>query len=115
MRYLALLLLFAAPLAGQEKPRLYVDSEISLDNPQVGEITDGLNKHCPQVTVTGDRERANYYLRLDHQEAGPARKRNRIVLMDHNHDVIYTNSTRSMGNAIKDVCQAIVEPKPKKK
>ena len=35
------------------------------------------------------------------------RKRDKIALFGRNGDVLYSNSVRSVGNAVKDACEAI--------
>lgn len=67
------------------------------------------NEKCPQVTVTDDVVKADFTVILDHEEGkGVARRKNKVVVFDHNGDDIYSGSTRGLGNAVKDACSAIV-------
>ena len=117
-------------LGGQEKVRVYVtDSQswavgggtiIGDDvgagvssggaRPQTAEIIKTFRERCPSLVVTGDKSKANYVVLLDH-EGGKSMilRDNKVVVYNNEGDVIYSGSTRSLGNAVKDVCSAIEE------
>jgi PEGA domain len=82
--------------------------------PQTVEIIKTFNEHCTAVTVTMDRTNADYVVLLDHEGGkGYARKDNKIAVFHNNGDLLQSGSTRSLGNAVKDACEAIqMAPKP---
>lgn len=77
--------------------------------PQTAEIIKTINERCPQITVTNDRQKADFMLTLDHEGGkGALQHRNKIAVFDRNGDDIFSDSTRSLGNAVKDACQVIL-------
>jgi len=124
------IILFAAAAAAQapDKPRVFVTESQSWEvggagaasegtgatagsggaRPQTSEIIKTFNERCPQVIVTIDRTRADYVVMLDH-EGGKSwfSHKNKVALANHDGDVIFSHSTMSLGNAVKDVCEAI--------
>ncbi len=115
---------------GQEKVRVYVTDSKSWEvgggsvlaedigfgsggggaRPQTGEIIKTFGERCPALTVTNNREKADYVILLDH-EGGKALflRDNKVVVFNSEGDVIYSGSTRSLGNAIKDACGAVAQ------
>ena len=78
--------------------------------PQRAEIMKTFGERCPQVTVTINRERADFVLILDHEGGkGFYRKNNKTALFNKDGDMIHSGSTRSLGNAVKDACEAITK------
>lgn len=76
--------------------------------PQTVEIMKTFAKRCPQVTVTAKQERADYVVLLDHEGGkGFARKDNKVAVFNKEGDLIYSGSTRTLGNAVKNACNAI--------
>ena len=125
-----ILLTILTPLAlsAQDKVRIYVtDSDswstsggfVSGDDlglggssggarPQTVEIVKTFNQRCPRLTVTIKKENADYIVMLDHEGGKQIfRVNNKIAVFNGEGDAIYSGSTRSLGNAVKDVCQAI--------
>lgn len=117
------------------KPRLYVtDSQSWLmaggwgasngtgggamrggSSPQTVEIIKTFGQRCPDVVVTNDRDRASYVVLFDRESfKGLLRKRDKIALFRRNGDVLYSNSVRSVGNAVKDACEAIQKDSSRK-
>ena len=78
--------------------------------PQTAEIVKTVHDRCPGVIVTRKEERANYILVLEH-EGGKVfvRKDNKFALYDEEGDAIASGSTRSLGNAIKDACDILLD------
>jgi hypothetical protein len=78
--------------------------------PQTAEIIKTFRERCPSLVVTGDRSKARYVVLLDH-EGGKSMilRDNKVVVYNNEGDVIYSGSTRSLGNAVKDACSAIEE------
>jgi len=78
--------------------------------PQTAEIVKTFGDRCPQVTVTIKQERADYVVLLDHEGGKAATKRdNKVAVFNREGDSIFTTSTRSLGNAVKGACAAILK------
>ncbi len=128
--FLMILLTGLTPLAmfAQDKVRIYVtdsDSWSTLGGfygghdiglggssggarPQTVEIVKTFNDRCPRLTVTIKKESADYIVMLDHEGGKQIfRVNNKIAIFNSEGDAIYSGSTRSLGNAVKDSCQAI--------
>ena len=78
--------------------------------PQTAEIMRTFGERCPSLTVTSKEEKADYIVILEHEGGkGIARRDNKVVIFNKDGDMIFSNSTRSLGNAVKDACKAIKE------
>lgn len=76
--------------------------------PQTTEIIKTVNERCPEVIVTMVPARANFILRLEHEGGkGVLRKDNKVALFNSAGDLVFSSSTRLLGNAVKDACGAI--------
>ncbi len=78
--------------------------------PQTAEIMKTINKRreCRGIVVTINRDKADYVLMLERVGGrGVVQKDNKMALFDRDGDMVATSSTRSLGNAVKDACQAI--------
>jgi hypothetical protein len=63
------------------------------------EATDGFMKNCPAVTVTNDRDAADYILRPNKGSS---------TLYEKNGDVVYVSHAKvKVSNLVKDVCSYI--------
>ena len=79
--------------------------------PQTAEIIKTLNERCPEFTVTNNLGKANFVVTLDHEGGkGLLAHRNKVAVFNHDGDVIFSASTRELGNAVKDACQADLPP-----
>jgi len=77
--------------------------------PQTAEIIKTFSERCPTVVVTNKQGTANYVVTLDHEGGkGLARKDNKVAVFKRNGDSILSKSTRELGNAVKDACNAIL-------
>ncbi len=77
--------------------------------PQTAEIIKTLNQRCPELTVTNNLAKANFVLTLDHEGGkGLLQHRNKIAVFNSDGDDIFSNSTRELGSAVKDACQAML-------
>jgi hypothetical protein len=77
--------------------------------PQTAEIIKTFGERCPMVTVTNAKERADFLVLLDHEGGKNLILRdNKVVVYNKEADVIYSGTTRSLGNAVKDACSAII-------
>jgi hypothetical protein len=78
--------------------------------PQTAEIIKTFKERCPEMTITLDRSKADYVVLLDHEGGkGLSRKDNKIAVFDNEGDLLHSSSTRSLGNAVKNGCEAIRE------
>lgn len=76
--------------------------------PQTAEIIKTFNERCPDLIITNNKEYANYAVILDHEGGkGLLRVRNKIAVFNRIGDAIFSDSTRSLGNSVKDACEAI--------
>jgi hypothetical protein len=80
--------------------------------PQTAEIIKTLNQRCPELTVTNSLGKANFVIVMDHEGGkGLLRHRNKIAVFNHNGDDVFSDSTRELGNAVKDACVAMTNSK----
>jgi PEGA domain len=77
--------------------------------PQTAEVIKTFGKKCPGVTVTMNKQAADFVVLFDHEGGkGWARKDNKIAVFNRAGDAIYSASTRSLGNAVEESCKAIM-------
>lgn len=77
--------------------------------PQTAEIIKTFSQRCPEVVVTDKQAMANYAVTLDHEGGkGYLRRDNKIAVFRRDGDVMLSESTRELGNAVKDACRAIL-------
>jgi len=80
--------------------------------PQTAEIIKTLNQRCPELTVTSNLGKANFVIVLDHEGGkGLLAHRNKIAVFNQEGDDIFSNSTRELGNAVKDACEVMAKSK----
>lgn len=129
MRGLVLIAVSAVAIAGQ-KPRVFItettapqasgdasvgDAKGSLaftggTSPQNVEVMKAFAKYCPSVIVTANREKADYLVQLDHEAINPTTPfvhGNKVAVFDKSEDLVYSNSTRILSNAVKGACAAM--------
>lgn len=81
--------------------------------PQTAEIIKTFGERCPEVIVNNIAEKADYVVLLDHEGGkGYALRDNKVAVFNHDGDSILSHSTRSLGNAVKDACEAITKDWP---
>ena len=118
------------PCGAVEKPRLFItesqalqlsgdaalgDSKGSLSlmggtSPQNVEVMKTFLQRCPGVTITANREKADYIVRLDHEGANPTMlfvRGNKVAVFTPDGDLLYSNSTRLLKNAVDGACSAV--------
>jgi hypothetical protein len=76
--------------------------------PQRVEIMKTFRQRCPEVTITLDKGRADFVVLLDHEGGKGILRDNKAAVFDRNSDLIHTSSTRMLGNAVKNACEAIL-------
>lgn len=76
--------------------------------PQTAEIIKTFRERCSDLEVTMDKEKADYFVILDHEGGkGWIRRDNKVVVFDSSGISVLSGSTRSLGNAVKDACEKI--------
>jgi hypothetical protein len=106
-----------------EKPRIYVtesgtpqlDAKGALQfaggsSPQNVEVMKAFSQHCSGVVVTANREKADFIVRLDHEEPNPTTLftyGNKVAVFNKSEDLIYTGHTHLLGAAVKAACTAL--------
>ncbi len=122
------LLFLLSSLNASEKPRVFITDSDSWEmsggfatsdgvgtgasrggaRPQTGEIMKTFGERCPGITVTINQEKADYVVLLDHEGGkGGLMRDNKVAVFNRDGDMIHSGSTRSLGNAVKDACQAV--------
>jgi hypothetical protein len=82
--------------------------------PQTAEIIKTFNQRCPDVIINNRQDKADYVVLLDHEGGKELISHdNKVVVFNKDGDAIVSNSTRSLGNAVKDACVAITADWPK--
>jgi hypothetical protein len=130
-----LLILLTAVARAQEKTRVYINESrswemtggiggnrdsfsgnVSGSRPRTAKINKKFNKkfnktfnvRCPTFTITNEEDEADYKVILHHKSwQGLIRRDNKYAVYNKDGDVIASGSTRSLGNAVKNACQAI--------
>lgn len=81
--------------------------------PQTAEIIKTFGERCPGVIVNNKQEKADYVVLLDHEGGkGLILHDNKVAVFNKDGDSIVSHSTRSLGNAVKDACEAITSDWP---
>jgi hypothetical protein len=76
--------------------------------PQTAEVINTFSKRCPAVTPTLDREKADYVVLLEHEGGKNVfRRDNKYAVFTASGDLVKSGSTRILGNAVGEACQAI--------
>jgi hypothetical protein len=76
--------------------------------PQTAEIIKTFSERCPAVVVNNKVDKADYVILLDHEGGkSPFLRDNKVAVFNRDGDSIVSHSTRSLGNAVKDSCDAI--------
>jgi len=81
--------------------------------PQTAEIIKTFGDRCSQVVVNNQKDKADYVVVLDH-EGGKSilAHDNKVAVFNSDGDAIVSHSTRSLGNSVKDACEAIAKDWP---
>jgi hypothetical protein len=93
------ILIFSIPSYAQERPKVFVKPIPSGRNTTAG-VESELAKRCKTVTVTDDKDRADYILDYSANE-------NEFVIFNHNGDLILRGSATIYHKAIDKVCKAM--------
>ena len=81
--------------------------------PQTAEIIKTFGDRCPSVVVNNKQDKADYVVVLDH-EGGKSilAHDNKVAVFNRDGDAVVSHSTRSLGNSVKDACEAIAKDWP---
>lgn len=85
-------------------------------SPQNVEVMKTFQRRCPAVIVTGNRDKADFVVRLDHEEPNPTTlfvHGNKVAVFNKEDDLIYSRSTRMLTSAVNGACAAITRGSPK--
>jgi PEGA domain len=128
-----LLISTAAQTANSERPRVFISDSQSWEmsgnaggangtfaahsagggRPQTAEIIKTFGERCPDVIVNNKPDKADYVVLLDHEGGkGLVKRDNKMAVFNKDGDSIVSHSTRSLGNAVKDACDAITADWP---
>ena len=121
------------PAPGGAKPRVFISDSESWEmsgnaggangtfaahsaggaRPQTAEIIKTFGERCPDVIVNNKPDKADYVVLLDHEGGkGLVKRDNKMAVFNKDGDSIVSHSTRSLGNAVKDACDAITADWP---
>jgi hypothetical protein len=93
---------------GEAKGFLAFDGGVSPLNTEVMRLFLEL---CPDtVVVTGNREKADYVVRIDSESLSPTTpfvKGNKVAVFDRNEDLVYSDAHRLRKNAVRGTCAAL--------
>jgi PEGA domain len=125
----ALALATSAALAQEGNPRVYITDSTSWEvggggaavngvgaatgsggaRPQTAEVIKTFNQRCSNVIITSRKDKADYVVVLDHEGGKSEINRDNKIAVFNNAsgDAIFSRSTRSLGNAVKDACPVI--------
>jgi hypothetical protein len=74
------------------------------------EVMKAFSRLCPNVLITGNRDKADFVVRFDHEGINPTTpfvRGNKVAVFDRGDDLVYSESTRTLGTAVKGVCAAL--------
>ncbi len=76
--------------------------------PQAVELAKSFHQRCPSVTITLNRDQADYIIEFDHEGGkGYLRRDNKLAVFRSSGDLLAAFSTRTLGSAVRDGCRAI--------
>ena len=128
---LVVAVVFCTTAFAAERPRVFVSESSSWEmgggsaspfggnthggaRPQTAEIVKTFHERCPDVVINNRQDKADYLITLEH-EGGKSfiLHDNKVAVFNREGDSIMSNSTRSLGNAVKDACTAILRDWPR--
>jgi hypothetical protein len=79
-------------------------------HPQTVEVIKTLSESCPSVVVTNNPEKADYRVEFERESGKLARRHNKFAAFNRGGDLVYADSTRALGNAVRGFCASIQQP-----
>ena len=113
-----------AVLSAIDKPRIFLTessvTELDAENmtlrkgvsPESIEVMKSFLKECPGVTITRNREKADFIVRFDREGPSPVTpfvKGNKVAVFDRKDDLVYSDSARYLSGAVKGACSALLK------
>lgn len=100
MKAFCLFLLLSTFAVSQDKVRIALTPRSNVSSSEVGK---GLDRHCSNVVITDDPQKAAFTLEAWDTGAGAGRKPYKFTVFK-NGDRVYSTETRGVESAVKDVC-----------
>ena len=75
------------------------------------EVMKAFTQRCPQVTITSNRSKADYVVRVDSPGVNPTTpfvRGNKVAIFDRNEDLIFSDSTKLLKNAVAHSCEVLI-------
>jgi len=94
-------IIYASPA---ENPKVFVRGTGPGGGSTASETAGNLTKVCPEISITLDRDKADYTVVRD---VGPGWKVQKLTVFNHNRDLIYAVNTHTVTGASKNACSAI--------
>jgi hypothetical protein len=76
-------------------------------HPQTVELMKTFGQSCSNVTVTNNPEGAEYTVVFQRESSKVWRRDNKMVVFNRAGDMIYSASTRELGNAVRGFCRGL--------
>jgi hypothetical protein len=107
-----------------DKPRIFITesgvTEVTAEDFNVRKGTSSENievmkaflKRCPGLSVTSNREKADYVVRFDREEPSPITpfvKGNKVAVFDRDEDLVFSDSGRYLSGVVKSTCAAVLK------
>jgi hypothetical protein len=113
MKVILTVLMLAAIVTAQDKPRVYLQSQSkgntwNSQRDQSIEMAKDFNKNCPDVRISVLQNTADYTVILNHIEVGPFGRDNQMEVANKNGDLLTTREKGGIKGGVKAVCQIIL-------
>jgi Tfp pilus assembly protein PilN len=113
MKVILTVLMLAAMVTAQDKPRVYLQSQSkgntwNSQRDQSIEMAKDFNKNCPDVRISVLQNTADYTVILNHIEVGPFGRDNQMEVANKNGDLLTTREKGGIKGGVKAVCQIIL-------
>jgi hypothetical protein len=73
-------------------------------HPQTVEVIKTFGESCPNVVITNDQSKADYTVSFERESNKLVRRHNKFAAFDRNGDMVFSKSTRELGNAVRGFC-----------
>jgi len=83
----------------------------NISNVPAAEVGKALDKHCPEVVLTIEQQKADYLLQAKDTGAGAGRKPYKFTLFGSSGDRVFSTETSRLDSAVKDVCTYVQKHK----
>lgn len=76
-------------------------------HPQTVEVMKTFGESCPNLIVTDRPDKADYVVRFERESMKGLRKHNKFAAFNKDGDMVYSASTRALGNAVRGFCSSL--------